>query len=287
MSAPGPSLLGVGALVFAAVTCVVLSDTAGKLLAAGGTAPVFIAWVRFALPVFVLLPFSGLTRAELPRYLDRFVILRALCIAAAVACILTALRTEPIANVFGAFFIGPILSYALAVAFLGETPSKLRAILLALGFAGVVLVVKPGFGATIGMAFAVAAGLFYGAYLATTRFVATRFRALPLMVSQLVIGAIALTPLAWMAGAPEPAVDTAVLLVASAAGSMAGNLMLINAHRHAEASLVAPLVYTQLFSATLVGVAVFGEWPDALALIGLAIIAASGLGSLVLARRAA
>ena len=52
----------------------------------------------------------------------------------------------------------------------------------------------------------------------------------------------------------------------------------------ADASLVAPLVYTQLISATALGVFVFGDWLDLLAVSGLSLIALSGLGSLLMNR---
>ena len=57
------------------------------------------------------------------------------------------------------------------------------------------------------------------------------------------------------------------------------------ANRTAQASVIAPLVYTQLIAATILGYAAFGDWPDGLSLTGLAVILTSGLLSLRLARR--
>jgi len=279
-------LFGLIALVFAAVTLVVIGDTAGKLMTSGGVDPFLVAWSRFALAALVLLPFSGLTRAELPHLLDRRVLIRGLFIACGISAILTALKTEPIANVFGAFFIGPVVSYVLAILFLGERPSPLRSGLLALGFAGVMLVVKPGFGATPGLGFALLAGCFYGAYLVMTRVVAGAFRPRFLLISQLLIGSVALAPLAAMAELPDIDLRLSALVMISALGSALGNFCLVLANRRAEASLIAPLVYSQLISATVLGVVVFGDWPDALSLTGLTLIAASGIGSLIANRTA-
>ena len=116
-------LLQLAALVFLAVSLVVLGDTAGKLLTADGVHPLTVAWSRFAIACLLLLPFSGVRRHELRALLDWRLWLRGGCITAGICCILTALKTEPIANVFGAFFIGPGVSYLLAVLFLGERPS--------------------------------------------------------------------------------------------------------------------------------------------------------------------
>lgn len=279
------SLLRVAVVVLGATTLVVCGDTAGKLLTAAGVEPFFVAWSRFAIAAVVLLPFSGFQRAELRALFRWPVVLRAILIASAISSILTALKTEPIANVFGAFFIGPIVSYVLAVLFLGERVTRGRTAYLLLGFAGVMLVVKPGFGATPGIAFALLAGSFYGAYLAATRWTAGTFRPRFLLISQLMIGAVILTPMGISTELPLMDTGLWLLVLASALGSAAGNYLLVRANQMADASIIAPLVYTQLISATVFGVLVFGDVPDALALAGLTLIAVSGFGSLVTAHR--
>lgn len=275
-----PSLVRLAGVVFAAVTFVVIGDTAGKLLTIRDVDPFFIAWTRFALAAVVLLPVSGLALRELPNLRDWRVLVRGAFITSGICCILTALRTEPIANVFGAFFIGPIVSYVLAILFLGETPSRSRSILLALGFLGVIFVVKPGFGASNGMAFALAAGGCYGAYLAMTRTVAGLYQPRFLLMSQLIIGSVFLTPLGLGESFPDFGLPILALVVVSALGSAFGNFLLVVASKSAEASLIAPLVYSQLFSATVAGFLVFGDLPDTYALLGLMLIALSGFGSL-------
>lgn len=275
------SLLKLAALVFSAVTCVVIGDTAGKILSGRGVDPVFIAWTRFGLAVGILLPFSRLSRADLAQFRDWRILLRGGVIAGGICCILTALRTEPIANVFGAFFVGPIVSYLLAVIFMGETPSRSRSLFLGLGFIGVLLVVKPGFGASWGMALALVAGALYGAYLALTRAVAGRYRPGFLLISQLIVGAIILTPPGLGVDASGLSLSLWALIALSALASALGNFLLVLANRSAEAGVIAPLVYTQLFSATLAGGMVFGDWPDRYALLGLVLIGVSGGGSIL------
>ncbi|AUH35654.1 MULTISPECIES: DMT family transporter [Paracoccus] len=281
-----PDLLRLITTVFIAVTCVVIGDTAGKLLTVGGVDPIIVAWSRFLLAALMLLPFSGLTSRELPALLNWRVLLRAACIVCGICSILTALRSEPIANVFGAFFVGPLVSYILAILFLGERPSMQRSLLLATGFAGVMLVVKPGFGSSVGMIFALAAGTFYGAYLVMTRTLAGSFRPRFLLISQLLIGAVVLMPFGLRSDFPVPDMPLLALLLISAVGSAVGNYLLVMASRKAEASLIAPLVYSQLISATGLGIVVFGDWPDLVSLAGLLLIAVSGLGSLLLHQRA-
>ena len=281
MQTPAP--LTVLGLVAVATTAIVCGDTAGKLLTGAGVQPLFVAWSRFALAALVLGWSLGLRRANLRRLLDWRLILRAALIVGGIASILTALRTEPIANVFGAFFIGPIVAYALSALLLGERVSWARTVMLVFGFAGVLLVVRPGGGMGTGMIFAVMAGVFYGAYLAATRWLAPFHPSPFLLASQLVIGAVLLLP-AGLGSVPDSA-DPRIwmLVIVSSLASAFGNYLLVVVNRTTPATVSAPLIYFQLIAATVIGFLVFGDWPEPLALLGLGVIFASGLGGLALA----
>lgn len=102
-------LTSLGFIVYSAMTLIVFGDTAGKLLTAEGVSPFFVGWSRFALAAVLFLPFSGVKVEELKCFKDWRVLLRGALIAAGIASILTALKTEPIANVFGAFFLSGLL----------------------------------------------------------------------------------------------------------------------------------------------------------------------------------
>ena len=279
-------MLKVATIVFLAVSFVVFGDAAGKILTGDGVSPLTVAWLRFLFGAIIIFPISGIRLKELNGFKDWRVIVRGLFITAGIGSILTALKTEPIANVFGAFFIGPIVSYLIAVCFLGERSTYLRFMLLALGFIGVLLVVKPGAGASVGMGFALFAGVCYGCYLATTKLVADKYRPRFLLMSQLLIGTCVLTPVGVSAGLPKLNMSVFLLLLVSACGSAIGNYLLVVSNRVANASLIAPLIYSQLISATAVGVLLFDDWPDAYSLLGLVLIIVSGFGSIVFVMRA-
>jgi len=267
-------------LMLLAMALIPSGDAAGKLMGEAGVAPVFTAWSRFALGALLLVPFVlHLTPVRL--FLDWRVWLRGLLIVGGIVSILTALRTEPMANVFGAFFVGPMVAYLLSAWLLRESFSTARVMLLAIGFCGVILVVKPGFGMTPGLGFAVLAGLFYGGYLTASRWLAELARPRAMLISQLVVGALVLAPLG-LPAMPDMTPRIGALTLASALGSMLGNLCLILALRMVPATRLAPFVYTQLIAATALGWAVFGVWPDALTLVGLLILLVSGLATLTL-----
>lgn len=274
------------ALMAVAMSLIPLGDTAGKLLVEQhGFAPFFVAWARFTVGAVAAAPFLLWYWAQRRRLRDWRIYLRGALLTGGVVCILTALKTEDIGSVFGAFFVGPILSYALSVAFLGERVSPTRSALLMLGFCGVLLVVKPGFGMTPGLAFAVLAGVFYGGYLTASRWLADAAPPGLLMLAQLVFGAVVLTP-AVLLDQPKVPEWPWLLLALSGLASLLGNLLLIMAYRLGSATALAPFVYFQLIAATVLGFGVWGRLPDALALAGLAVLLTSGLASLALRPRA-
>lgn len=270
--------------VVGAMFLIVGGDAAGKLLTALGFTPFLVAWARFAVAAVVLLPLSGMKRDEWRSLLDWRLLLRAGLIAGGISCILTALTTEPMANVFAGFFVGPIVSYILSALILGERVSVVRSVLLALSFVGVLIVVRPGFGFTTGMGFAVLAGFFHGSYLVATRWLAPHFRPRFLLLSQLLIGSVLLMP-ATFSGFPTIDDGAIWLLIISAVGSAFGNLLLVVVNRTTRASVVAPLIYSQLIAAAFYGFAIFGEWPDTWTWIGLSVILVSGVASALAAGR--
>ncbi len=279
------------ALMFLAMSMIPAGDTAGKILTSEyGASPLFVAWSRFVLGSLIAVP---LLRADTLRILrDWRIWLRALLLTCGIVSIQTALVAAPVADVFAAFFVGPIVSYALSILLLGERGSPQRSALMVLGFLGVLLVVRPGFDANAGLGFAVLAGVFYGAYLSASRWLAPLARPGSLLFSQLFISALLLTPFCWSSTTADlllqqsPSGPFATLTLASAMFSMGGNFLLLFAYARAPAAQLAPYVYFQLLGAVALGWAVFGDLPDALTWLGLGLIVSAGLASATLSRRA-
>ncbi len=84
-------------------------------------------------------------------------------------------------------------------------------------------------------------------------------------------------------GLPSVPLHLAMLVAIGVLGAV-GHFLLIRAHAHAPATLLAPFGYGQLLVILILGFAVFGEIPDGLALTGIFLVAGSGL-ALVLAGR--
>ncbi|MEO3476617.1 DMT family transporter [Phaeobacter sp. CAU 1743] len=269
-------------IMFIAMSMIPAGDLCGKLLTSSGLAtPGFVAWSRFAIGALLVLPFAP--RGCLRLLKDWRIWLRASLITGGILSVQTALQTEAIADVFAAFFIGPVISYVLSVTLLRESTTPLRAILMGAGFCGVLLVVRPGFGGSANLMYAVLAGCFYGCFLTASRWLAHVGKPVELSFTQLLLSALFLLPLG-LSNLPEASLSTAALTVGSATFSMLGNLLLLYAYSRSEASRLAPTVYFQLIAAVLLGWAVFGQLPDLLTWAGLLVVISAGIASASLRR---
>ena len=264
-------------IMFVAMSLIPAGDSAGKILTQNlGVAPLFVAWSRFAVGALLVLPFAPRGAWRLLR--DWRIWLRAAMLAVGISAIQTALRTEDIATVFAAFFIGPLISYVLAVLFLRETVTPLRSALILLGFLGVLIVVRPGMGASAGLLWAMLAGSCYGAFLTMSRWLGHLGTPMSLTFTQLLIAAILMLPLG-LANLPPATIVVVALASTSALCSMLGNLLLLFAYAHAPATRLAPLVYFQLIAAVGLGWFIFGDLPDVWTWTGLLVILSAGIAS--------
>jgi drug/metabolite transporter (DMT)-like permease len=269
-------------LMFIAMSMIPVGDMCGKLLTSSGIAtPGFIASSRFIVGSALLLPFVHPRAYSLLK--DWRMWLRALLLVGGIFSVQTALRTEPMGDVFAAFFVGPIISYVLSAVLLREPTTRLRSLLMLVGFAGVTLVVRPGFGGSPNLLWAVLAGGFYGGFLTTGRWLAHLGSPLELSMIQLLLASLVMLPVG-LGNLPEFTLSTSLLTVGSAAFSMLGNLILLCAYSKVAATKLAPMVYFQLIAAVTLGWAAFGHLPDMLTWIGLAVVISTGLGSALLRR---
>jgi drug/metabolite transporter (DMT)-like permease len=264
-------------IMFVAMSLIPAGDSSGKFLSSVlGVDPVFVAWSRFAIGTLLVVPF--LPKGSLALFRDWRIWLRAAMLCCGITCIQFALQTVDIATVFAAFFIGPMFSYILAVLFLREQVIPLRSLLILLGFAGVILVVRPGTGGNADVLWAVCAGLFYGAFLTMSRWLSHTGTPMALVFSQLAISTTLLLPFGLFAR-PELTPAVAGFTLASAGFSMFGNLLLLYAYALAPATRLAPLVYFQLIAAVVLGWLLFNSLPDAYTWAGLTVIVGAGLAS--------
>lgn len=207
------------------------------------------------------------------------VILRTLAEVGATLTFLTALMHLPLANISAILQALPLAVTLAAALVFGDKVGWRRMSAIAVGFAGVMLIVRPGAeGFTLWSLVAVASVL-----CVVVRDLATRrlTGVLPtLTVALYTAGAVTAMGAVGMAFGPgwQPVATGALAVLAAAAALLvAGYIFIIKAMRVGEVSFVAPYRYTSLLWAIVLGWLVFGSLPDALTWAGSALIVASGL----------
>ncbi|MDZ7749465.1 MAG: DMT family transporter [Halofilum sp. (in: g-proteobacteria)] len=204
-------------------------------------------------------------------------VLRGVIAFAALSCFALAFRYLPLALAVAIAYSAPLFTTLLARPVLGERVGRARWALVAVGFAGVLLITRPGDGALeAGVAWAVAGAFLYALTALATRRLGDTDRPptsmFYTMTVYVVLGANILpfvwrTPETWQWGG-----FVAIGLV----GGLAQFLML-QAYRLAPASTVAPFEYTILAWSVIWGFVVWQELPDTVAVSGMLVIAAAGL----------
>jgi drug/metabolite transporter (DMT)-like permease len=180
----------------------------------------------------------------------------------------------------------PLVVVAGAGLIFGEAIGWRRWLALIVGFAGVLIILRPGLDGFTPLSLLAVLGTlgFAGRDLAT--------RAAPMVLSNLqlgITGFAAILPagaglLIWSGGARWPDTSAAALLTAAIVTGVAAYSALTAAMRTGEVSVVTPFRYSRLLFAMGLGAAVFGERPDAWTLVGSAIVVATGIYTLMQAR---
>ncbi|AMN44478.1 DMT family transporter [Rhodoplanes sp. Z2-YC6860] len=175
-------------------------------------------------------------------------------------------------------FSTPFMVAILAGPMLGEWVGWRRWIAIGVGFAGVMVVIRPGFG---GLHWAAmlsgASAVCYAFYGITTRMLARYDSSQTTLFYSNLFGTAIMLPVLPFVWTPPRSVLDGVLMVAMGAFGAFGHYLLIVAHRHAPASVLSPFMYTQLIWATTFGYLVFANVPNHWTLTGAAIVIGSGL----------
>lgn len=256
------------------------SDALIKWLAMAGY-PLFQLAATFAL--FAMLPAAWLVgRSGGLRALGArrplWVGARAVLLAADTLCAYYAFAHLPLAEAYAIFFGTPMLVTALSVPLLGEKVGWRRWAAVVVGFAGVLIVLRPGF-ATLGSGHwaAIGAVVLFALSLLLLRRIGSQESSAS-MVSWVLIALFASTaPLAAAAGFVVPGpLDLALML---GGGLLLGfaHVVLVEAFRAAPASAISPFHYSQMIWAVLLGLLVFNELPDLWVAVGALVIVGSGL----------
>ena len=273
MKAKPNTFRGIG-LVLLAMAVLPLIDVCAKFLGQQGV-PVFqMVWARFFFGALFTLPLamSVAGRAAFKPVNPVFNTARAVFLISGTAFFFLALKHLPIADTLAIYFVQPIIITALSPIVLGEHVGLRRWATVAVGFIGVLIIIRPGFQAlNIGVVYALLAGASSAFYILVTRHLTGKADAMVTTFQTSVMGALALSaaaPVYWLPVSQQQW----LLLVLLGGIAIAGHYLITKAYDYAEASLLSPFNYTEMITAVIVGWYFFNDFPDTWTFTGVAIL---------------
>ncbi|MEQ9240199.1 DMT family transporter [Roseovarius indicus] len=283
MSAPKPredrTAAGVLTMLCAVVffTCI---DSSAKWLSLAGMPVLQIVFARyfghFVYATLIYMPQEGLSAFRSRAPFKQ--LLRSTFLFGSTVCNFFALQSLPITVTTTIMFAGPIVVTLLAIPILGEKVGLRRIAAVCTGFVGVLVVMQP-WGAEFhpAMMYSLAALVIASMYFIMTRMLAGVETNATQQVWSAGLASVVLAPFAasvWVW--PEGGTEWLVMFLIGGFG-MTGHILVTIAHRWADASILAPMVYSQIFLAAIAGIVVFATWPTVWTLGGGLIIIGSGL----------
>lgn len=280
-------LLGIGFMLLA-MAILPFIDVIAKFLGQAGMPILIVVWARALFGGLMTLPFA--LRAEGARAFRParpwHHLARAALLFGATFLFFNALKYLPIADALAIFFVNPLVIVVLSALALREKVGPRRWAAVAVGFIGTLIIIRPGMiELNPGTLYALGAGVTLGAYFVMTRHIAGASDAMVLTFQTSAMGMALMSlalPFVWQ----EPSPTQWLMLASLGVIATLGHVLITKAYEHGEASLLAPLAFTEIIMATLVGWWFFGDLPDFWTVLGVAILIASAIYISLRERRA-
>lgn len=279
MQGEGNPLKGV-AMVMAATLLFAAGDTLGKHLSMLYAATLILSaryGINLALVAVTMGPRHG--RAIWRTRRTGLVLLRGLFLATATITMLLALRVMPVAETVAIIYITPVLLMLASGPILGERVPPVGWVCAALGFAGVLLIARPGSGLDPwGVALCLLNAVLGTGYHLLTRVLTRTETTMALLFHTALVGTVLSVALTLALGVQAlPTAADSLMILAYGTLATVGHLLLTSAYREAPAATLAPINYMHIAFATVLGWLAFAQVPDGLGFAGMGLIAAAGL----------
>ncbi|MGA2565787.1 MAG: DMT family transporter [Pseudolabrys sp.] len=267
------------ALMCGAVALFACLDTTAKYLNADMDS-LQIAWARYTSAlVLTLIVSNPLTHPALLRTRRlKLQIVRSVLLVGSTALNFVALRWLQLDEALSIIFTFPFIVAIVSGPMLGEWIGWRRWSAICVGFGGVLLITRPGFGGMHPAALlSLAATICYGFYAVITRIVSRVDSNQTSLFYANFIGALVMLPVIPFVWTTPQNWAIALLLMGTGVLGSAGHFLLISGHRLAPAAVLSPFVYTQLIWVVILGYLVFDHVPNRWTMAGAAIVISSGL----------
>jgi drug/metabolite transporter (DMT)-like permease len=284
----GRPLIGV-LMVMASVLLFAGNDIVTKLLVTEYPVPLVAAMryiVQLVLMMALLLPRMGTRLLKTER--TGLVLLRSACLVVSTLGMGLAFQRMPVPESVAIVFLSPMLVVLVAGPVLGEKVAAASVLAAVVGFAGVLLIVRPGGGLDFfGVIFVLIAVTTSVVYYLLSRVLARTESTLTMLFYTALVGAVCFgVTLPWSWSGPAPDFPTLLMFASQGVSAGLGHYLFTAAHREATASLLAPVGYMQLLWVGLLSWVIFGHIPDALTITGMALVTMAGVSiAMISARR--
>jgi len=277
--ARGPRpLIGI-VLMISAMAVLPFLDVIAKYLGQQGVPVMQIVWARLFFGAVITLPFAlkiAGPRGLMPN-MPLMHAVRASFMIAATAFFFAGLLYLPVADTLAIFFVQPLIVTMLSPLVLGEKVGMRRWVAVLVGFIGTLIIIRPGFQElNPGVFLALGSGACLAIYLLLTRRIAGSAPAMLTTFYTTLSGAIIMSVIVLFVWQPPTASEWGFFVLLSLIAN-GGHYLIIRAYDHAEASLLAPLAYTEMVMATLAGWYFFGDFPDLWTFVGVGILIACAI----------
>lgn len=237
-----------------------------------------VVWARYLSQTVLAFLFLAPRLTVLLR--TRFIgmqVLRSAFLFAATICFFFGIVLVGLAQSAAIMSSNPLIITILAAVILGEVVGARRIAGVVVGFAGALIIIRPGTSVfTPEALLPLAAACFYACYAISTRFLGREESPWTSFLYTATIGAVVASAIVpWFWTTPSLA-DAGLMLILGAIGGV-GHISLIRALTLAEASVIAPFAYSGLIWATLWGMIFFDEFPDMMTYFGALVIAGAGI----------
>ena len=267
-------------LMVGATLCFAALDATSKYLSRTYPIPMMV-WGRytfhFLMMLIFLAPSMRLRLVSTARPVAQ--VTRALMLVGTTGFSMAGFSMMPLAESTAILFVTPLVVVILSHWLLKESVTRGHWLAVAAGFGGALLIARPGGALNLqGILWMSLAAACYAIYQIQTRQLSPTESTVTMLFYTALVGTASMTlaaPLYW--GGPTPGWLDAALIASLGIYGGTGHFMLIRAFRYAAASLLSPLLYTQLIWAGALGFLVYDHLPDLLSVGGIVIIAASSI----------
>ncbi|MEL6768330.1 MAG: DMT family transporter [Pseudomonadota bacterium] len=240
--------------------------------------PMMVVWARYlSQTLLLMLLFAPSLRRRLVTTAPGLQLLRGALLFTVTALFFSALAVLPLAEAIALVQVGPLFMTALAALILAEKVGPRRWAAVAVGLLGALLIIRPGLAVFQPAALlALSAAFCFAAFQVLTRYLGGADAIWTTMLWTSITGLmLATATLPWTWAAPTAAALPGMVLVGAA--GLIGHAVFVWAIGQVPASVLAPFNYLSLLWAMLAGLVIFGEVPEALTLLGAAIIVSAGI----------